>query len=156
MTFTATDPQSHIGETNTWLTPLSLIQALGKFDLDPCGHKDHLTAEKMFCLPTDGLKEKWFGRVWLNPPYGKDAAFWLEKMDKHFDGIALVFARTDTKWLQPIIKKHPIFLLEGRIKFERPGGIVSTNAGAASMLISFGLNNTRAIVNSGLKGCLKI
>jgi len=45
--FSKTDPVSHHGETNTWLTPLNLIHALGEFDLDPCGFKGHQTAKKI-------------------------------------------------------------------------------------------------------------
>ena len=32
----------------------------------------------------------------MNPPYGKFTAKWLEKFINHRNGIALVFARTDT------------------------------------------------------------
>lgn len=158
MTFVATDPQSHQGETNTWLTPLPFVKSLGEFDLDPCGFKGHPTANKLYYLPhTNGLLAPWFGRIWLNPPYGKFTHLWLKKLELHGGGgIALIFARTDTKWLQPFVKKHPIFLIEGRIKFVRPCGLASTNAGSASMLIPFGQNNISAILNSGIKGCLKI
>ena len=68
MSFVSTDSQAQ--ETHSWLTPLKLIKSLGDFDLDPCAYPGHRTANELICLPNDGLKMDWFGRVWLNPPYG--------------------------------------------------------------------------------------
>ena len=31
--------QSHRAQTTTWLTPPHIIESLGHFDLDPCGHQ---------------------------------------------------------------------------------------------------------------------
>jgi hypothetical protein len=33
------------GATDIWLTPLEIIDALGPFDLDPCGEQFHKTAK---------------------------------------------------------------------------------------------------------------
>src|SRR5690606_6963873 len=56
-----------------WLTPLSVIESLGEFDLDPCGAPGHQTARRVYLLEDgdDGMSDPWFGRVWLNPPYGR-------------------------------------------------------------------------------------
>lgn len=153
--FFSTDPVSHSGKTNTWLTPKWIIDALGHFDLDPCGYPGHHTAERLICAPNDGLSQQWQGRIWLNPPYGKNTGKWLSKLAHHRNGIALVFARTDTKWLQPILYLHPVFFIEGRIKFLKPDGSEATNAGAPSILIPFGKNNVDAILTSGIRGVLK-
>ena len=98
--WTKHEPQNHQGKTNTWLTPLSLINALGEFDLDPCGFNGHKTAKKIIVLPDNGLAIEWTGRVWLNPPYGRNVNEWLQKLQKHNNGMALVFGRTDVKWFQ--------------------------------------------------------
>lgn len=144
--FAALDPQSHEGETNTWLTPIELIKPLGEFDLDPCGYEGHPTAKSLYILPTDGLIEPWFGRVWLNPPYGKSTGLWLERLAEHGNGIALVFARTETKWFQAIMRKASgILFYRGRIKFLRPSGEISSNAGSPSCFISFGPQNREAL-----------
>lgn len=60
----------------TWLTPPEIIRALGEFDLDPCcpPAMPWSTAKKMVCRPDDGLAVTWEGRVWLNPPYGRERA----------------------------------------------------------------------------------
>ena len=58
----------------------------------------------------NGLKQKWHGTVWMNPPYGKFTENWLDKFIKHNNGIALVFSRTDTKWFQNYVKKSDAVL----------------------------------------------
>ena len=88
------------GKTDVWLTPLEIINDLGEFDLDPCGEADHLTAKTIYS--SNGLEKEWFGKVWLNPPYS-EVEKWLKKLAEHGNGIALVFARMETKWAQTII-----------------------------------------------------
>ena len=73
----------------TWLTPPEIIDALGLFDLDPCcpPTMPWRTAAQMVHWPNDGLKVDWTGkRVWLNPPYGRDAVPFLRKMAEEQDG----------------------------------------------------------------------
>ena len=147
--FTSTD--SSKAETTTWLTPLPLINSLGIFDLDPCAFNGHSTAKKLICLPDDGLKSEWFGRVWLNPPYGTEAAIWLKKLESHGDGIALVFARLETKWLKPFLK-NGFFIIDGRVSFVSPVSKKTGNAGCASILIPFGRKNQGSILMSDIKG----
>jgi len=101
------------------LTPLEIINSLGSFDLDPCGFKNHNTADVIFTLPEkDGLKEEWFGKVWLNPPYSETLK-WIKKMAKHNNGIACVLASTETGWFQDYVlkKANAIFFLKSRPKF---------------------------------------
>lgn len=59
--------------TDEWYTPKEIIDALGEFDLDPCAPMRPLwrTARVMYNKEQDGLKQKWEGRVWLNPPYSR-------------------------------------------------------------------------------------
>jgi hypothetical protein len=124
------------GDTDVWLTPLNIIHALGEFDLDPCGEIYHKTAKTIYT--ENGLKQKWFGRVWLNPPYS-NVFRWLLKMLFHNHGIALVFARMDTEWCQQILPHcSSIFFPKGRIKFLTPELKTKGTAGAASMFLSFG------------------
>lgn len=71
-----------------WFTPPELIKALGEFDLDPCSpvNRPWDTAKKHYTKEVDGLKQKWEGRVWLNPPYGKETFKWIERLANHGDG----------------------------------------------------------------------
>jgi hypothetical protein len=137
--FATLDNPNHRGKTNTWLTPLSLVRSLGDFDLDPCAFPGHATAKTLVCRPHDGLGMDWFGRVWLNPPYGRDIGLWLDRLSEHGTGVALVFSRTDTKWFQRTVAAADwVFFFAGRIKFERPGTGPDTNAGHGNCLFGFG------------------
>lgn len=149
--FATLDNPNHQGETDTWLTPLPLIQSLGEFDLDPCAFPGHATAKELITLPNDGLAAKWSGRVWLNPPYGKATGTWLRKLLEHGNGIALVFGRTETRWFLES-KPDMVFALAGRIKFLKPDFTESTNAGHGSLLLAYGRQNCGAILSSDLKG----
>lgn len=125
------------GKSDTWLTPLEIVNKLGEFDLDPCGFRYHPTARNHFY--ENGLTKKWYGRVWLNPPYS-EVGSWLEKLENHGRGIALVFARTDTKWAQAMLPKATsVFFLSKRIKFLKSDFTAPPwTCGAPSMFLSFG------------------
>ena len=106
------------GATNIWLTPPEISRQLGNFDLDPCFLPEDIrpwdTATKHYTEEDDGLAQDWVGRVWLNPPYGKETTFWLDKMAKHNHGTALIYARTETKWFHDYIwnKATALFFLK--------------------------------------------
>jgi len=140
----------------TWLTPPSIINALGKFDTDPCvpDNMPWKTAETMFTKKIDGLKQEWNGRVWLNPPYGRESYPFLEKMAKHKNGIALLFGRTDTeawhKWIFP--NCHSVMFMKGRIRFCHQDGTPADAANAPSCLVSYTKEDTDALVKSGIPG----
>lgn len=145
--------------TDIWLTPPSLIEKLGKFDLDPCcpNYLPWKTAENHYSLENgqDGLVLPWSKRIWLNPPYSNWVLF-LEKLKNHNNGIALLFARTETKGFFDHVWSgaDSILFLKGRVKFVRrdlSGGGSST---APSVLIAYGKNNTLSLKNSGLAGKL--
>ena len=82
-------------------TPRWVFDAMGlEFDLDvaaPPGGPWHVPARAYFTAEDDGLAQSWDGLVWCNPPYGKALGTWLNRMALHNNGIALVFARTDTR-----------------------------------------------------------
>lgn len=129
----------------TWLTPKWLIAALEDFDIDPCcpdGGMPWPTAREMITKSQDGLKADWEGkRVWLNPPYGEESIPFFKKMveRKSGGGIALVFARTDTKLWQDFIFPNAtaILFLRGRLRFCRQDGAPGETATAPSALIAF-------------------
>lgn len=124
------------GETDVWLTPLHIINALGAFDLDPCGESFHKTAKNIYT--ENGLEKEWLGRVWLNPPYSQ-VEKWLTRLAQHGSGIALVFARLDVKWAHKIIPMaDSVFFPKGRLHFLTKTLQKKGNAGAPSMFLSFG------------------
>ena len=126
-----------------WLTPPEIIKELGPFDLDPCAPivRPWSTARKYYTTEDDGLSQPWFGRVWCNPPYGRETGKWLEKLADHGQGIALIFARTETSMFieQVWNKAHAILFLHGRLCFYHVDGSRSkTNSGAPSCLVAYG------------------
>ena len=143
--------------SDVWLTPPAIIEALGPFDLDPCSplNRPWDTAAKHYTIEDDGLSHEWEGSVWLNPPYGKQAAIWLERLAKHGDGIALVFARTETRMFFDHVWPHATALLfiESRLHFHRPDGTrAPANAGAPSVLIAYGIDAARRLMRCGIPG----
>jgi hypothetical protein len=141
-----------------WLTPPHIIKSLGEFDLDPCApiKRPWDIAKNHFSIIEDGLKQKWFGRVWLNPPYGGEPAKWMRKLAEHNNGIALLFARTDTSYFFDFVwqSANTIFFFKKRLKFYHVSGKEGGSSGAPSCLIAYGDENKEAIRNSGLIGKL--
>ena len=147
--------QSHRAGTTTWLTPPHITAALGEFDLDPCGYPGWPTARQAICLPDDGLAAKWTGRVWLNPPYGAEVWTWLDRLADHGDGIALIFARTETEGFVRQVwgKADAVMFLHGRLHFHKPDGVrAKANAGAPSCLVAYGQRNVEALRRADLPG----
>jgi len=147
--------QSHNATTTTWLTPPHILAALGPFDLDPCAHPDWPTAERLICLPDDGLAEPWAGRVWLNPPYGNDGWAWLDRLAKHGRGIALIFARTETAGFVEQVwgKADALLFLHGRLHFHHADGTrAKANSGAPSVLVAYGQADADALAVADLPG----
>lgn len=139
-----------------WLTPPHIIKALGSFDLDPCSpiKRPWATALNHYTEADNGLTKEWFGRVWCNPPYS-DISPWLKKCVHHGNAIALTFARTETANFFRYVweKADSIFFFAGRLQFYHVTGIGSgRNAGAPSVLIAYGENNSDAIAESNLAG----
>jgi hypothetical protein len=145
-----------------WLTPPEIPQALGAFDLDPCSPicRPWDTAKKHYTIEDNGLTQEWFGRVWLNPPYGRETFKWCEKLAHHGSGIALIFARTETRGFYRAVwnRADTVFFFRGRIRFyhytSEEGWIQQSSANAPSCLVSYSAKDTEAITNSGLEGVL--
>lgn len=146
------------GVTDEWYTPPEIFRdALAgmTFSLDPCaprGGVPWIPALDHFSIDDDGLAQPWHGRVWLNPPYGSQTGKWLGKLAEHGNGIALVFARTDTAWFQQCARRaDSICFVAGRIRFVRPDGMKGAyTGGAPSCLLGFGRECARAVQVCGL------
>ncbi len=140
-----------------WLTPPGILEALGKFDLDPCAPIDRPweTAKNHYTILDDGLNQGWQGRVWCNPPYGREADKWLARLADHGNGIALIFARTETRMFfsQVWPKAQAVLFIEGRLHFHHvDGSRAAANAGAPSVLIAYGDANAATLKNCGIAG----
>ena len=144
--------------TDDWITPKWLIDRLGPFDLDPCAcvPQPWPCAERQYTFEDNGLLKPWQGVVYCNPPYGAKAAEWLSRLALHGNGIALVFARTETRAFFRSVWPHASALLfvKGRLTFCEPDGTTAKtghNSGGPSVLIAYGdLAKQRLIDNADL------
>lgn len=148
---------STTAETDVWLTPPSILDALGPFDLDPCSSlgRPWDTAAKHYTIEDDGLAQEWDGHVWMNPPYGAAAAAWLERLAEHGDGIALIFARTETRMFFDWVwgRATALLFLQGRLHFHHPDGTrAKANGGAPSVLIAYGDRAAERLIHSTING----
>jgi hypothetical protein len=137
-----------------WITPQSLINRLGPFDLDPCESDTQPwpCAERGYrvCRGEDGLMLPWDGFWFLNPPYGALTGRWLNRGALSPNGIALVYARTETRMFFRCVWPHAaaVLFIKGRVTFCRPSGEQSVpghNSGGPSCLIAYGQEALRRL-----------
>jgi len=112
--------------TDNWATPNNLFEVLDKefnFNLDPCADDLNHKCSRYYTKEIDGLSREWGGddRIFMNPPYGKEIKKWVKKAyESSKNGalvVALLPARTDTKWFSYCMKASEIRFIEGRVKF---------------------------------------
>lgn len=117
-------------KTQDWLTPLWLFELLDRefdFDLDAAATDENTLCDKWFTAEEDGLKQDWFGNVFLNFPYNR-ANLWVAKAynevvaGKAKTVVLLAASRTDTKWFWEYIRHGEVRLLKGRLKFDHQDG----------------------------------
>lgn len=114
--------------SSDWWTPDHIITAtinlFGSIDLDPCSpHPDGpVPAENHFTQADDGFRQEWHGKIYMNPPYGREIGKWTRKaLDEYLQGrtkeaVLLLPARTDTQWFQQLAE-FPWCAVRGRLKF---------------------------------------
>jgi hypothetical protein len=115
--------------TPEWNTPRHVIDhvltVLGSVDLDPCSNSrsdPNVPARRHYTRQEDGLTQVWTGRVYMNPPYGRDIGSWVRKLHDAYqagyvsEAVALLPARTDTQWFR-ILRPYPKCFVTGRLKF---------------------------------------
>ena len=111
--------------TDLWATPQDYFDSVAKefqFSVDVCALPENAKCKRYFSPEDDGLAQKWGGVCWMNPPYGRVIGKWVEKAyNSAQDGatvVALLPARTDTKWFHDYIYgKAEIRFIRGRLRF---------------------------------------
>lgn len=125
------------GDTDTWLTPLWIVEPLGPFDFDPCACPacPERIAPNYIAEPADGLREPWKGRAFVNPPYS-NTAVWIERAASHGNGVCLVPATVETVVWRSVVWKRArgVFLLHGRTRFCALDGSTTTGRPLRSVL----------------------
>jgi hypothetical protein len=147
----------------TWLTPKSLIDAFDMpnlADVDPCSPpvRPWPTAKRHITKAQDGLAHAWDPRhfYFTNPPYGTECAEWLRRAADHGNGLALIFARTETKMFHASVWRHPnataLLFFEGRLRFAKLDGKEVGAAGAPSVLVAYGTKACHAMLRVARSG----
>ena len=150
--------QSTNSMKDEWLTPPHVIEDLGPFDLDPCSpiNRPWDTAKNHYTIEDDGLKQNWDGRVWLNPPYSHSSMWnWFYKLARHKNGIALLFARTETSGFFDFIwdMAGALLFIKGRLYFhDVEGKRAKANSGGPSVLVAYGDENVLRLKYSTIAG----
>ncbi len=117
-----------------WWTPDEVLGRVrmfgGSIQLDPCAATDTDIAAVNLTADDGGLVEDWIGvgggdegTTFVNPPYGREIGSWVNACHEWWragciDVIALVPARTDTRWFKTCWDTaSAICFWEGRITF---------------------------------------
>lgn len=125
----------HYSSADTeWETPQALFDALNKefrFTIDLAAGDRNARLKRYITPAMDAFRYRWSGRGFLNPPYGRTLARWVEKAywSVHVDKtselvVMLIPARTDTSYWHDWIfgrKAQEIRFLRGRLVFELDG-----------------------------------
>tara|TARA_Y100001963_G_scaffold159336_1_gene262615 strand:+ start:1619 stop:2185 length:567 start_codon:yes stop_codon:yes gene_type:complete len=122
---------AYSSEKDDWETPQSLFEVLDDehhFTLDPCATHQNAKCEKYYTVEDNGLLQDWSNDiVFMNPPYGKNIKYWVEKAHieslRGAEVVCLLPARTDTiYWHKYIFSwKYEVKFIKGRLKFEVEG-----------------------------------
>jgi phage N-6-adenine-methyltransferase len=128
--------------TPEWETPQTLFDELdrifGGFTLDPCATSENAKCSRYFTTADDGLIQHWTGKVFMNPPYGREIGRWVEKAWREsIDGalvVCLLPARVDTRWWHNYARNGYVYFLRGRLKF----GDAAHGAPFPSAIVIFG------------------
>lgn len=133
-------PANFSSASNEWYTPAEYVNAarelMGGIDLDPASNalaNETVQAARYYVQEDNGLAQTWYGRVFLNPPYGvtdgeSNAGVWARKLISEYragnvsEAVMLVNANTERKWFSPLWN-FPICFTNHRIQFYTPDGV---------------------------------
>jgi hypothetical protein len=125
---------------NEWYTPVEYISlaraVLGDIDVDPASARlaqETVKARQYFDKEQDGLRQPWYGRVWLNPPYSQPLiAKFIGKLLCEWNSgrikacIALTHNYTDAMWFHDAISAANVVCFpKERIRFYEPSGAIA-------------------------------
>jgi ParB family chromosome partitioning protein len=123
---------------NEWYSPSVYVEAaratMGVIDLDPASNEhaqNTVKAGKFHSEADDGLAHKWYGCVWMNPPYGRGimSKFIFKLVEEFKSGrvtqaVIVTHNYTDTKWAHAAYSVcSALCLTRGRIKFYNRDGV---------------------------------
>ena len=153
--------QTTVGRSQIHITPKFIIDRLGPFDLDPAAAdpRPWSCATRNITESGDGLTAVWpsDARIYLNPPFDRYVVGqWIQRLADHGRGTALLHARCEAGWFEPIWESASgILFMADRIHFYRPDGTRHpANSGAPPVLVAFGADDLERLRSSGIAGNL--
>ena len=106
-----------------WETPQDLFNLLDEefhFTLDVCANNVNRKCERYFSPEVNGLAQEWTGVCWMNPPYGRNMQWWIQKAyDSAKAGatvVCLLPVRSNNEWWKLVITAEVRFIRK-KIKF---------------------------------------
>jgi len=110
-----------------WTTPPDLFAELDRefrFNLDAAATEENALRTRYFTRADDALAQRWTGRVFCNPPYGRSVGSWVRKARASVESgdaevvVMLLPARTDTAWWHDhVVHAAEVRFLRGRVRF---------------------------------------
>jgi phage N-6-adenine-methyltransferase len=122
-------PVYHWHRSDEWETPPDLFAALDSefhFTIDVAALPDNAKCALFFTPGQDGLKRRWTGTCWMNPPYGYALRQWVRKAHESAQAgatvVCLLPARTDVAWWHDyVLHRAEVRYIRGRLKFNGSG-----------------------------------
>lgn len=116
-----------------WWTPKPIVavakRIMGGIDLDPACSTEAWNYHEKHALvhySENGINQGWFGRVWMNHPFGRNSnSLWINRLNAAYDAgfvqqaCCITFASISEKWFQPLLQ-YPQFFFCGRINYIDP------------------------------------
>lgn len=154
-------------KSNEWYTPAKYIEAarlvMGGIDLDPasCEMANRtVKAARYYTAQENGLAQEWYGKIWLNPPYGRtngtlggyrswQGAFVKRLVNEYQQGninqaIVLLLGNSCFRdYFQPFWE-HPVCFHDNDIVFEKADGSIG-NFGFGTIFVYLGPNEAKFI-----------
>lgn len=159
---------SHATGESEWNTPTDIIEAarrtMGSIDCDPATNEmanKIIKAKIIYTIESDGLKQKWSGNIWMNPPYSQPLVTKFAKMislkyesREINQACVLVNNATETDWFQKMARLSIVAcFLFGRVKFTdldgKPGAPLQ-----GQVILYMGMNVSRFVKNFSNKGVI--
>lgn len=114
----------HTMDSPEWYTPSPFVEAarevMGEIDLDPASHEEAnriVRATRYYTELENGLIQRWFGRVFINPPGGLVDEFWKKAMFEAMNYEQLVWIGYSLEQLQTLQVGNKVTPLDCHICF---------------------------------------
>ena len=136
-----------------YYTPSEIVEAarrvMGSIDLDPASSaiaNQIVRARHYYTIEDDGLKQRWFGNVWMNHPFSRaNNPKWIDKLRIEYEigdvgqSCSICFAATSESWFQPLYD-YPLCFLSPRTNYFLPDGTLKEDVTKGSVVAYLGTN----------------